>query len=172
VSRRRLPLFLSGLILLAALAVYCFVTAGSAGASACHAHGHGLMVTADPQCTPGEHYRVTRRIACTPRLHPRKDPSERLRHEVFHRYGIPYSQHSHYEIDHRIPVFLRGKTTLRNLFPERNYRHRPSAFVWNPKDRLEDYVHRAVCSGRMPVGRALRIFSGDWRPAYRKYVGR
>jgi len=49
---------------------------------------------------------------------------------------------------------LGGANTLSNLWPQ----HHPRA-----KDRLEDRLHQKVCSGRMRLRRAVRIFELDWR---------
>jgi hypothetical protein len=174
--RRRL-LFVACVGMLAALAAFLAAVSSRSGADServhsghCQTRGHGVMVDADPHCTPGSHAFVNRHIACTARLHPRKDPTERQRHAAFRRYGVPYSQHSRYELDHKVPVFLRGRSSAANLWPQRNYRHSHGAFVHNPKDWLEtEYVYPHVCSGRMSVAEALRIFEGDWRKTYRRF---
>jgi hypothetical protein len=133
----------------------------------CELQGTGTMVI--PTCTPGDGATVNEHIACTAALHPRTEPSTLLRHRVFRTYHVPYSQHDLYEVDHRIPVFLRGKTDIKNLWPERNQAHEVG-FIHNPKDALEQYVYRHVCSNHdMTVDQALDIFNGDWREAYQQY---
>ena len=60
---------------------------------------------------------------------------------------------------------------LANFWPEPNYAHR-HGFDLNPKDRLESAIYRRTCvERRMTVAEARHIFEGDWRVAYRRYVG-
>ena len=42
---------------------------------------------------------------------------------------------------------------------------------FNDKRRLENYLYRQVCSGRIPLGRAQAEIAGNWLAAYRKYFG-
>ena len=75
---------------------------------------------------------------------------------------------SHYEEDHLIPLEVGGSpTSVRNLWPE------PRNVVWGAsrKDRLENALHRLVCSGTVPLATAQRVFAVNWIAGYQRYVG-
>jgi 5-methylcytosine-specific restriction endonuclease McrA len=93
---------------------------------------------------------------CTPGWASRhRHVSDSLRAEVYRRYGLsgrhPFPE---WEVDHRVPLELGGSNAIVNLWPE----HNPQ-----PKDRLEDRLHSQVCSGRLRLAKAQRIFKRDWR---------
>ena len=44
--------------------------------------------------------------------------SDSTKKKVFAEYGIPYSQHSNYEVDHLISLELGGGNDISNLWPE------------------------------------------------------
>jgi hypothetical protein len=68
---------------------------------------------------------------------------------------------SGYEYDHFVPLELGGATNdRRNLWPE------PGASP-NPKDKVEDYLHRQVCNGKMSLSRAQRLIVQNWVTVYR-----
>jgi hypothetical protein len=63
---------------------------------------------------------------------------------------------SDYEYDHLVSLELGGALNdPRNLWPE------PGESP-NPKDTVENALHRMVCSGEMPLGRAQRIIATRW----------
>jgi hypothetical protein len=63
---------------------------------------------------------------------------------------------SSYEEDHFIPLELGGSPSdPRNLWPE------PGASP-NPKDKVEDAAHRAVCDGRMSLSDAQAGMAANW----------
>jgi hypothetical protein len=84
-------------------------------------------------------------------------------------YGIPAASWSGAsgELDHRQPFFAGGTTDPANVWPERG----PA--TGNPKDALENYARRRLCTGR-PHPMSLRtvhiIFAGNWVAYYRFYV--
>jgi hypothetical protein len=61
-----------------------------------------------------------------------------------------------------IPLELGGSNAIGNLWPQ-NYRGFLNA---DDKDRLENYLHDAVCSGRMPLQTAQEAIATDWVKAY------
>jgi len=74
-------------------------------------------------------------------------------------YGAP----GDYEEDHLIPLELAGDPRdPRNLWPE-PYAE-PGA---KQKDAVENYLHKQVCSGAMPLADAQHLITTDW---YRVYV--
>jgi hypothetical protein len=67
---------------------------------------------------------------------------------------------SGYEYDHFVPLELGGATNdSRNLWPE------PGASP-NPKDRVEDYLNREVCAGKMALARAQSLIVRNWVALY------
>ena len=91
-----------------------------------------------------------------------RNVTEEVRHQVFAEYGLSYGVHGSYEVDHLIPLELGGSNDIRNLWPE-NYRGFLNA---DDKDRLENYLHDAVCSGRVPLQTAQEAIATDWVKAY------
>ena len=68
----------------------------------------------------------------------------KMKQDVFKAYGIPWAQHTRYEVDHRIPRELGGADNVMNLWPE----------LWpdaRQKDHEENRLHRAVCAGMMTL---------------------
>jgi len=61
---------------------------------------------------------------------------------------------------------LGGADDIRNLWPEPRY-----DTVWNSfvKDQLEDYLHHAVCGGKIGLPVAQHEIATNWIAAYKKY---
>jgi hypothetical protein len=138
----------------------------SAGAR-CHSGGSGLAAHPDNRCTPGAYARLSRAQACKHRDRP--DLPERWRERILRNYGVPNWSGENGEIDHRVPFFLGGRTTPTNLWPERGS-------IPNLKDKLEvtarNSIYHQVCESKtMTPQQGREVFMGDWRRAYRKYVG-
>jgi len=91
-----------------------------------------------------------------------------MKKQVFAEYGIPYSRHSEFEVDHLISRELGGADDVRNLWPE-SYITQP----WNAhrKDRLENYLHKLVCTNQITLQEARREILHDWTVSYKKYFG-
>lgn len=73
-----------------------------------------------------------------------------------------------FEEDHLVSLEIGGHPTdPRNLWPQE----------WNgpygahAKDRLENFLHRAVCAGRMTLAEAQAAVSSNWIAAYQHYIG-
>jgi hypothetical protein len=86
---------------------------------------------------------------------------------VYASYGIPYPEApGSYELDHLVPLELGGDNADRNLWPE------PAAPVpgFHEKDELENYLHDAVCGGRMTLADAQRGIAANWALLYKEYL--
>ncbi len=83
--------------------------------------------------------------------------------EVYRRYGVPNESGKH-EVDHFIPLELGGSNMLTNLWPE-PYEPIPGA---HEKDRVENYLHDEVCSGRMTLAQAQEAIRTDWVAVYQR----
>lgn len=81
-----------------------------------------------------------------------------VKKKVFELYGIPWEDHSGYEVDHYISLELGGSNDITNLWPE-PYNPRPGA---RQKDVVENYLHRQVCKGEMSLREAQEAIVGDW----------
>jgi hypothetical protein len=133
-------------------------------AGACHARGSGVLSEPDRHCTPGAlNPAVTQanigQTICvsgwTARVRPPESVTEAEKLASMAAYDDTGSAHD-YEYDHFVPLELGGATNdARNLWPE------PGASP-NPKDSVEDELHRAVCDGQMSLARAQHIIVTDW----------
>ena len=70
------------------------------------------------------------------------------------------------EIDHLISLELGGSNDVKNLWPQ------PYDGTWNArmKDRLENTMHKLVCTKKITLKQAQTEISKDWKSAYKKYV--
>jgi hypothetical protein len=87
--------------------------------------------------------------------------------QVYAAYGIPYPEPAGtYELDHLVPLELGGDNANRNLWPE------PAAPVpgFHQKDELENYLHDAVCAGRMQLSDAQAGIAANWLLLYHRYL--
>jgi hypothetical protein len=124
----------------------------------------------DPRCTPGSiDPAVTqaniRQTICvsgyTSKVRPSESQTERFKYHIaYPAYGTPQTEKT--ELDHLVALALGGSNDATNLWPE-NYRGLLGAHA---KDRLENYLHDAVCSGRMPLKTAQETIATDWVKAY------
>jgi hypothetical protein len=91
-----------------------------------------------------------------------------MKKQVFAEYGISYSRHSEFEVDHLVSRELGGADVVRNLWPQ-SYITQP----WNArrKDRLENYLHRLLCNHQITLAEARKEIINDWRVAYKRYFG-
>jgi hypothetical protein len=101
--------------------------------------GNALPVTPAQVCVPGYASRTRMPLTTWKQVAP----------QVFRTYGIPWSQHSAYELDHLIPLELGGSNAVDNLWPEPH----PRSFV---VDAEENRLHDDVCAGQVSLGAAQR----------------
>jgi hypothetical protein len=125
----------------------------------------------DPACTPGTRYAlVTRRDVCRAGYSTRvRNVRDATRAAVYAAYGIrsPFDGENG-ELDHLVSLELGGTNARANLFPEAATPF-PGA---GEKDRLENELHRRVCSGALRLLTAQRQIARDWVAAYRRIFGR
>lgn len=119
------------------------------------------------ELTPGVTRKLTRDQVCTIKWgKDRRHVTLGMKKQVFAAYGIPWEDHSLYEVDHLISRELGGADDVDNLWPE----------LWTGahnarmKDRLENNLHRRVCAGEMTLKFAQDAIVTDWVAAYRLYV--
>jgi hypothetical protein len=116
----------------------------------------------DPMLTPGAVVSTDPNVACrwdkTPRFGGSASLKISMEKSVFSAYGIPYSQHSDFELDHFYPRCFGGVDTADNLWPQ-------PCTVWGrysckvgqaaDKDHDEDRICREIC-----VSHALSLEEG------------
>jgi len=117
-------------------------------------HIAGLLP--DAQCTPGAVQTTDLGIVCGTSTRTRRHVTKETRKRVFAAYGLPLPRDPvAYELDHLISLELGGSNDAANLWPE-------AAPGFHDKDKIEDYLHRAVCAGRMSIDDAQRAIATDW----------
>jgi hypothetical protein len=119
----------------------------------------------DPQCTPGSFDpAVTQaniqtticRSGYTATVRPPVDQTEKAKHALYGAYGVPAGTTS--ELDHLVSLELGGSNDEANLWPE-------IGKVPNPKDKVENALHDAVCSGKVTLAAAQQAIASDWTTA-------
>ncbi len=123
----------------------------------------------NPDLTPGRTRAVDLATICAKgsAKAARRTPAS-VKARAYAEYGIKQHKPGDYEVDHLISLELGGADVLANLWPQ-SYRTRP----WNArvKDRLESYLHREVCAGRIPLAETQHAIATDWIATYRRYLG-
>jgi hypothetical protein len=139
--------------------------------SACHSPQGQLP---DLNCTPGEidtrvkqsniHTTICK-SGYTDTVRPSAKYTNKLKKQQIIQYGYADKNPQDYEEDHLVSLELGGDPKdPRNLWPE-------SPRNPNPKDRVENALHRAVCDGKMKLAEAQQEIAADWISAYKKLFG-
>jgi hypothetical protein len=122
----------------------------------------------DPTCNPGAvDPAVTQNdIASTicssgytAKVRPSSSATDRLKAKMYVAYGIKSGTVS--ELDHLVPLELGGANDAANLWPE-------VGKLPNPKDKVENDLHKAVCSGKVTLAAAQQAIASDWMTAEAK----
>jgi len=122
----------------------------------------------DLACTPGAILTTNTSVVCTTGYTKTvRNVSTATKKKVFAEYGIPYSQHSNYEVDHLISLELGGGNDISNLWPE-SYLIRNGSLI---KDTFENYLHSQVCKGKITIQEAQAEISGNWLKYYLVWKG-
>lgn len=134
-------------------------------------YGRNLSVP-DPMLTPGETRKVTVEQLCTTSTKLVRNVPSSVSKQVYLAYGMK-TKHSgicggdgYCELDHDISLSLGGTNGAKNLFPM------PYSGSCNAhdKDKLEFRLYKLMCAKKITLKTAQKAISGDWRPAYKKYV--
>jgi hypothetical protein len=130
----------------------------------CHAKGSGDYSEPDPRCTPGAlNPAVTQRTidqticvsGWSAKVRPSPSITDREKRASMAAYG-DHGSPSDFEYDHLVSLELGGASNdPRNLWAE------PGASP-NPKDAVENALHRLVCDGQISLARAQRVIATDW----------
>jgi hypothetical protein len=86
--------------------------------------------------------------------------------QVFERYGIDYSKHAGFEVDHLVPLSWGGSNAVSNLWPQ------PYAGEYNAhvKDALEVHGLKLIREGKLDLREAQKQIAADWIAMFKKYV--
>ena len=107
-------------------------------------------------------------VVCQRSTRERRRVSAEVHRQAFREYGISYPQpRGAYEVDHLIPLELGGDNTITNLWPE----SAEPAPGFHQKDKVENFLHRQVCSGTMSLTEAQRQIATDWIVVWRRIEG-
>ncbi len=127
----------------------------------------------DKACTPGDtDPKVTQdniqQTICvsgyTKTVRPPVSYTDKLKVELMKEYGDTDSP-SNFELDHLISLELGGNPTSEaNLWPE-SYN---TALNAREKDKVENYLHGQVCSGKMNLQQAQLQISNNWTSVYQQ----
>lgn len=136
-------------------------------AAGCHFRGP----LPDPACTPGALNPVVTQASIhqticvsgyTTTIRPPVSESTRLKHLAATAYSVTDSI-SNYEGDHLISLELGGAPDdIANFWDERRSEFPGST----QKDELENYLNKAVCSGRVALVEAQQSIATNWTAAY------
>src|ERR1700724_2344572 len=76
-------------------------------------------IVPDPKLTPGDAFAATIQDLCVPGYTKkvRNVPAE-MKREVYEEYGVTSHDPGDYEVDHLLPLELRGSNSINNLWPE------------------------------------------------------
>jgi hypothetical protein len=135
----------------------------------------------DPALTPGMIRNLSLAQICKTKWgHDQRAVTQSMKAQVVVMYHFSPAQcPSHnVEIDHLISRELGGADDVRNLWPQ--CFEKPVAgktpsevaeFGAHKKDRLENWLHKQTCAGKMTLKAAQDALRRDWIAAYRKAFG-
>src|SRR6185437_15605230 len=116
----------------------------------CHYRDGGQLP--DPRCTPGSfdpavtQANIHQTICVsgyTKTVRPPEEETDRFKYDVaYPAYGAVQSEKT--ELDHLVSLELGGSNDAANLWPE-------SPPTPNPKDKVENALHKAVCDGQVTL---------------------
>ncbi len=117
----------------------------------------------DTSCTPGVALPVTAAQVCVSGYSKSvRNVSAKTKNAVFAEYGITSHPTGAYEVDHLISLELGGSNDIKNLFPEAAL---PTP-GFHEKDKVENYLHQQVCSGKISLKTAQYQIATNWLSAY------
>ena len=97
--------------------------------------------------------------------------TDAMKKQAFAAYGIPWEQHSRYEVDHLISRELGGADDVKNLWPEPWYLNVGGKEMGaRQKDQAENKTHKALCDGKISLKDAQQGIAEDWTMLYKRFV--
>jgi len=146
------------------------------GSHNCTARRDGVLP--DSECTPGAtnpeitqdniKSNICKHGWSTKSIRPSTSYTNPLKKKQIAEYGYKDTNLKHYEEDHLISLELGGNPTdPKNLWPE-SYN---IALGAHQKDKVENWLHKQVCSGKMTLKEAQEGIAHDWTQ-YLSQVGK
>ena len=97
-----------------------------------------------------------------------RDVTEAEKKAVYARDHATVSKGKCCEVDHLISLEIGGANDIENLWAQ-PYEPRPGA---HEKDKLENALHKDVCSGKITLAEAQKVISTNWYKEYQKRYGK
>jgi|SRR5579859_3134426 len=120
---------------------------------------HGPAVLNDLSVTPGKVRTTNAKEVCYGGSTSQyRHTTEKEKNQVYEWYGAKKKPGICCEVDHLVSLELGGADEVENLWPE-PYSPKPGA---HEKDLVENWLHKEVCAGRMPLTQAQAKISQDW----------
>ncbi len=117
----------------------------------------------DTACTPGAVMETNVQTICQSGYSGsvRNVPSSE-KDQVYAEYGIASHTTGEFEVDHLVSLELGGSNDIANLWPEAAS-PKPG---FHEKDKVENYLHAQVCSGKMSLADAQYQIANNWLAVY------
>ena len=133
--------------------------------SGCQAH-NGLP---DSACTPGAIFpdATTDKICQSGYASSVRNVPASEKDQVYAEYGIASHYPGQYEVDHLVSLELGGSNDISNLWPEAAS---PTP-GFHEKDKVENYLHDQVCSGKIALHDAQVQIATNWLQIYQQMGG-
>lgn len=116
--------------------------------------------------------RLTTKVLCARGFTTKsiRDVSADLKKKVYASYQLTIGKKPcPCEVDHLISLELGGTNDQKNLWPQ-SYQTQP--YNAHVKDRLENALHKLVCSGSISLKQAQHEISTDWIASYTKHCAK
>ncbi len=120
----------------------------------------------DKECTPGAIFpdAASEKICEEGYSKQVRNVPASVKRAVYAEYGITHHKTGEYEVDHLISLELGGSNDIANLWPEAAD-PRPG---FHEKDKVENYLHKQVCGGMMPLAEAQKEIATHWLDTYQR----
>jgi hypothetical protein len=94
-----------------------------------------------------------------------RDVPQNLREKIFARDNVSYPQPTgEVQLDHLISLSIGGSNSEENLWVQ-------FAPEYKEKDKLENYLHKNVCNGKINITYAQQRIANNWWEYYREVYG-
>lgn len=97
----------------------------------------------------------------TATIRPSASDTDKFKITSLAAYGQGYDRTT--ELDHLIPLELGGTNSASNLWPEPN--RTGATGTTNPKDAVENTLHKAICNHTVTLADAQSAIAADWATA-------
>lgn len=139
------------------------IAAGIYSEQKAHYRNHDGVLLNDLIVTPGKVRTYSRTDVCTETTKKYRNTTEAMKKQVCDLYGVKdCPKEGAIEIDHLISLELGGADDVSNLWPQ-PAEPKPG---FHEKDKLENYLHKQVCTGKLSLSLAQAKIANNWYAAY------